>query len=74
MNFLGSTSLLTTPEVIYGSILIFAILLCLLCNLTIRIVIYLQLLSVLRLYVGLFILNYLIYAKLNYYFLGFRSI
>jgi hypothetical protein len=74
MNFLGITSLLTTPEAIYGSILIFAMTLFLLCNLTIRMVTLLQSSSVLCSHVGPFILNHLIYAQSNYHFLGFGSI
>lgn len=74
MNFVGILSLPTTPEVIYGSVIGFAILFFLLCNLTMRIVSSLLSSSALRSHVGPFILNHIIYARSNYHFLGLGSI
>ena len=69
MNFLGITSLLTTPEAIYGSVVSFAILLFLLCNLIMHIVTFL-----LSSHVRPFILNHIIYAHSYYHFIGLGSI
>jgi hypothetical protein len=74
MNFLGITSLPAAPEAIYGSVICFAILLFLLCNLTIRIATFLLSSSVLCSHVRPFILNHIIYAQSYYHFLGFGSI